>query len=113
VTDPTHDAPPEPPPWRLTLEHGDQLELHPPAEAQDGSSEPEIVLTLRPYRAAELGVVLDRYNRMAGIFGRWSLDRCLPALHQHDRRGAHQNGRKHRRYPGGQPRPAHQGFWLY
>jgi hypothetical protein len=67
MTDPTHAAP-ESSPWRLTLEHGDRLEVRPPAQTDGGSSEPQIVLTLRPYRATELGVVLDRYNRLAGIF---------------------------------------------
>jgi len=68
VTDPTHEPASEPPPWRLTLEHGDRLEVRPPSDTDGGTSEPHIVLTLRPYRATELGVVLDRYNRLAGIF---------------------------------------------
>lgn len=66
MTDPTEDPVPEPLPWRLTLEHGDQLEVLPPA-APD-RPEAQVVLTLRPYRATELGIVLDRYNRLAGIF---------------------------------------------
>jgi hypothetical protein len=66
MTDPTEDAVPEPPPWRLTLEHGDRLEVLPPAEPD--RPEAQVVLTLRPYRATELGIVLDRYNRLAGIF---------------------------------------------
>jgi hypothetical protein len=65
VTDPTHDAAPNPQPWQLTLEHGDRLEVLPPAPDRP---EAQVVLTLRPYRATELGIVLDRYNRLAGIF---------------------------------------------
>jgi hypothetical protein len=65
VTDPTEDAVLQPPPWRLMLEHGDRLEVLPPAA---GRPEAQVVLTLRPYRATELGIVLDRYNRLAGIF---------------------------------------------
>jgi hypothetical protein len=68
VTDPTHDTAPEPPPWRLTLEHGDRIEVRPAEDTDGGSSEPQVVLTLWPYRSAELGVVLDRYNRLASIF---------------------------------------------
>ena len=57
MTDPTQNDRPEPPPWQLTLAHGDRLEVQPSAESTD--TEPRIVLTLRPYRAAELGTVLD------------------------------------------------------
>ena len=68
MTDPTQHDRPEAPPWRLTLEHGDRLEVQPAAEVDEQDGESRIVLTLRPYRAAELGTVLDRYNRLAGIF---------------------------------------------
>jgi hypothetical protein len=68
MTDPTHGPAAQQPPWQLTLEHGDQLEVRPPTDTDGGPSEPQVVLTLRPYRATELGVVLDRYNRLAGIF---------------------------------------------
>lgn len=67
MTDPTHAEPPDPP-WKLTLENGDRLEVRPPAEIGGGKAEPQVVLTLRPYRAVELGLVLDRYNRLAAIF---------------------------------------------
>ena len=68
MTDPSHNDRPEPPPWQLTLAHGDRLEVQPPVGREETDAEPRIVLTLRPYRAAELGTVLDRYNRLAGIF---------------------------------------------
>lgn len=68
MTDPTEDAVPEPAPWRLILENGDRLEVQPPEEIGGGKSEPRVVLTLRPYRAQELGQVLHRYNRLAAIF---------------------------------------------
>lgn len=61
MTDPTEGPVPEPPPWQLILEHGDRLEVLPPVEPD--RPEAQVVLTLRPYRATELGIVLDRYNR--------------------------------------------------
>ena len=66
MTDPTQAELPHPP-WKLTLENGDRLEVRPPDEIGGGKSESRIVLTLRPYRAVELGQVLDRYNRLAAI----------------------------------------------
>lgn len=54
--------------WRRTLDSGDRLEVHSPEDVGGGKAEPRIVLTLRPHRAAELGLVLHRYNRLAAIF---------------------------------------------
>lgn len=72
MTDPTNHPAPEPPPWRLTLENGDRLEVAPPEDIGGAKSEPRVVLTLRPYRAMELGRVRDRYNRLASIFAETS-----------------------------------------
>lgn len=66
MTDPTHEDRPDPPPWRLTLDEGDRLELRPSAEG--AAPEQQIVLTLPHWRAYDLSTVLHRYNRIAEIF---------------------------------------------
>lgn len=61
MTDPIRVHPPQP--WRLILSEGDLLEMRPAP-----GTEPQIVLTLPPWRARDLSTVLDRYNRLAAIF---------------------------------------------
>jgi hypothetical protein len=52
-------------PWRLVLTEGELVEVRP---APTPDTKPQIVLTLPPWRASDLSVTLDRYNRLAAIF---------------------------------------------
>jgi hypothetical protein len=82
MSDPTEPDPPAEP-WRLVLTEGDLLEVQP---APAPGTPPQIILTLPPWRATDLGATLDRYNLLTAIFAE-PIDVAPAGLLLADRRG--------------------------
>ena len=69
MTDPTHADRQDQAPWRLALDEGERLEVRLAAGSPERlTGQPEVVLAMPAWRAADLGRVMDAYTRIAAIF---------------------------------------------